>query len=369
MNRAFLYLHIVLAMTSFHLFSSNPENEDHKKIVYLYPCFWGHNVFNPQAENRGFYDLEPFYKLHKVAAEKNYDLRECDFYMDGIRDRSSGKTPTQFDLLVVFEVADWQQSILSTYPSDKLVLFLWEPSITMPINYFPQKHRIFSRVYTWNDEWVDNQKYFKLFYPVLRSMRENKNEFKNRKLCVFVGGNKSSWVENELYSERRKVIDFFEEHHPNDFDFYGGDWDEGYQTYRGKIEGNLDTKIETLKGYRFSIAYENGKNIPGYVSEKIFDCFAAGIVPVYYGASNITSYIPKNCFISREDFKNTEELYEYLSTMKQEEYEKYIQNIQLFLKSEQAQLFSSDNFVRIMMDMLLQIDKKKTEKEKSSFTE
>ena len=67
---------------------------------------------------------------------------------------------------------------------------------------------------------------------------------------------------------------------------------------------------------------------------------------------NITSYIPKECFIAREDFKTNEELYEFMKNMKKEQYLEYIKNIQTYLGSEKAQLYSSENFVKIMMDYI-----------------
>ena len=52
-----------------------------------------------------------------------------------------------------------------------------------------------------------------------------------------------------------------------------------------------DTKIDTLRRYKFCVAVENSE-MPHYVTEKIFDSFVAGCVPVYFGAPNIYDYIP-----------------------------------------------------------------------------
>lgn len=107
-----------------------------------------------------------------------------------------------------------------------------------------------------------------------------------------------------------------------------------------------------MKWYKFSFAYENIRDIPGYVTEKIFDCFQAGSVPIYWGASNVDVYIPKNCFIAREDFESDAALYEYLVNMTEQEHTRYLDNIRAFLSSEQAQLFSPENFIRIFMDLI-----------------
>jgi len=36
--------------------------------------------------------------------------------------------------------------------------------------------------------------------------------------------------------------------------------------------------------YKFALAFENIKDTIGGVSEKIYDCICAGIVPIYYGS-------------------------------------------------------------------------------------
>lgn len=57
------------------------------------------------------------------------------------------------------------------------------------------------------------------------------------------------------------------------------------------------SKHDTLSAYKFVIAFENSL-VMDYVSEKIFDAWAAGAIPIYYGASNIEDYVPgPNSFI------------------------------------------------------------------------
>jgi len=82
------------------------------------------------------------------------------------------------------------------------------------------------------------------------------------------------------------------------------------------------------------------REIKGYITEKIFDCFAAGVVPIYWGASNIEEFVDKGCFIDRKKFANNNDLYYFIKNMKKEEYENYLENIRLYLISEKAQLFS-----------------------------
>ncbi len=71
----------------------------------------------------------------------------------------------------------------------------------------------------------------------------------------------------------------------------------------------------------------------------------SGIVPIYYGATNIENFIPKNCFIDYRKFKNFEEMYCYLENISENDYLIYLNNIKNYLKSEEAKLFSVESYV------------------------
>ena len=181
------------------------------------------------------------------------------------------------------------------------------PSV-MPDNFSLEYHEHFAKVYTWNDLLVDNEKYFKFYYPVFRPMISDPMDFAFKRLCTLIACNKYSLHPAELYSERCKLIEFFETRPYEEFELYGRGWPNHYKTYQGTIQ----RKVDYLKHYRFCFAYENIKNIPGYITEKIFDCFQAGCVPVYWGACNVAAHIPQNCFISREESRIIPALLEFL---------------------------------------------------------
>lgn len=233
------------------------------------------------------------------------------------------------------------------FPDKTFVLFLWEPPSQITHMYREKTFKNFSKIYTWDDDLVDNKKFFKLYYPELKPMLPNLPSFESKKLCTMVVSNKKNKHPKELYSERRKVIDFFEKQHSEDFDFYGTLWKEGeFRNYKGAPPN----KIETVKNYRFSFCYENMRDIKGYVSEKIFDAFAAGTVPIYWGASNIENFVPADCFIDRRNFSSLEELYSYLKNMTKEEYENYLDRIRKYLDSDMAKCFSKESFHQLVID-------------------
>ena len=52
---------------------------------------------------------------------------------------------------------------------------------------------------------------------------------------------------------------------------------------------DIQSKVEALRPYRYSIVIEN-ERIEGYFSEKLIDCMSQFTVPIYWGAPNITDY-------------------------------------------------------------------------------
>ena len=85
-------------------------------------------------------------------------------------------------------------------------------------------------------------------------------------------------------------------------------------------------------------------DIPGYITEKIFDCFIAGCVPIYWGANNIDKYIPNNCFIDKRKFDDYEALHQFINNMKDSKYSHYLENIEIFLNSKSINQFSVKYF-------------------------
>lgn len=309
-----------------------------KEIIYISPG-WAGSLFEVDDPRINRDDcVAHTYQLRKFAAEEGYEIRQAD----------SLQSLEDFKYLIIFEVFPTQIEQIKQYPKEKLILFLWEPPSTLAQNYDPKYHEYFSKVYTWNDDLVDNKKYFKFYHPALRPMISEQINFEEKKLCTLIACNKWSPHPNELYGQRLSVINFFEDNHPSDFDLYGKWWSNSLKVYKGEIL----KKVDYLKLYKFCFAYENVKEVPGYVTEKIFDCFSASSVPIYSGAPNITRYIPKECFIARENFENNEQLYLFLKNMPKEQYQEYILNIKTFLKSQEAEKYSINHFVKTVLDFI-----------------
>jgi glycosyltransferase involved in cell wall biosynthesis len=264
----------------------------------------------------------------------------------------NGVDLVSFDLIEDFSTADGflfidfpnvnnplVQAALTT--SKPKYLIIYETEVIRPENWKIQNHALFSRIFTWNDAWVDNDKYLKINYAQDIPASINKALEGKVNFCALIAGNKTSSHPNELYSSKVAAIRWFEQHHPDHFDLYGVGWSQAeFPSYCGRV----DSKYETLKQYKFSICYENASGYPGYITEKIFDCFKAGCVPVYLGAPNIDEHIPRECYIDKRHFDSYEALYSYLTTLSEENYLHYLDNIEHFLQSIAPYQFGSEYF-------------------------
>ena len=66
-------------------------------------------------------------------------------------------------------------------------------------------------------------------------------------------------------------------------------------------------KIEFIKGYKFTIAFENS-NSDGYTTEKLPDVLCAHSIPIYYGNPKVGLEYNKKAFIHANDYNSLEEV-------------------------------------------------------------
>ncbi|MBP0581879.1 alpha-1,3-fucosyltransferase [Labrys sp. LIt4] len=80
-----------------------------------------------------------------------------------------------------------------------------------------------------------------------------------------------------------------------------------------------ESKLDVIGAYRFTIAFENARS-NDYVTEKLFDAFWAGSVPVYFGAPNVEKFVPgSNCYIDASRFADPKDLAEHLKRLASDE--------------------------------------------------
>jgi hypothetical protein len=98
-------------------------------------------------------------------------------------------------------------------------------------------------------------------------------------------------------------------------------------------KGACKSKHEVLSKYSFALCFEN-MAMKGYITEKIFDCFYVGTIPLYLGATDITSLIPKAAYIDCRKYRSWEDLHEYVMRMSKQEISSMREAGRVFIKSK-----------------------------------
>jgi len=163
----------------------------------------------------------------------------------------------------------------------------------------------------------------------------------------------------ELYIDRIEAIRFFSE--KPGFHLYGFGWENPINGFRVDYhraakkcyQGTVDDekKRQVMGTYKFCICFEN-TIFPGYITEKITDCFLAGCIPIYWGAPDITNFIPAESFIDFRNFSSFADLDNFLSNLSEENANKYIYSAREFLKSENFDKFDMDMLVNEWLDVI-----------------
>jgi hypothetical protein len=178
----------------------------------------------------------------------------------------------------------------------------------------------------------------------------------------------------ELYTARLKAVEYF--HRFGEIDLYGKAWDRApmrvgkswvpwtfrfmydalweakqrrwpdpvYAAVAAASKGTVASKAETLGRYTFAICFEN-MILPGWITEKIFDCLAAGCVPVYWGAPEVTDRIPVESFVDMRQFEGFADLRRFLHDLKPAQIARYRDAGRAFLESPAYDPFRPQGFL------------------------
>lgn len=192
--------------------------------------------------------------------------------------------------------------------------FMWMFLDICP-NFFPI-------VLTYDRRLTDGKRFRQLLLP--QPFFTSHQEFWIRekpRFSAMIVGNKKSRTKGELYSLRQAVIHFFEHNHPDVFDLYGMGWNKPQSMWEkvfpscvfrtSLYRGSCASKLEVLASYKFTFCPDN-QRYPDYIDEKIFDALFAGSIPIYYGAPNISEYVPEDCFIDFGKFQNLKDLFAFM---------------------------------------------------------
>jgi glycosyltransferase involved in cell wall biosynthesis len=323
------------------------EMQNEKKQKKFLLAAWGYYeqqyydnwIFHNAHTSIGDNLLKPMNELFKVASFNNIEIKSLDTI----------KNYEEIDAFIFLDFPDLAKAtVKKAFTMDKpRYLMAIESPIVRPQNWSKENQSHFKKIFTFLDDVIDNKKFFKINYTTEFPSHNDTTLGNKNKFCAMIVGNKNIEHKLSLYKHRKEAIRWFENNHPEEFDLFGVGWDPNeYPSYKGRV----DSKIEILRNYRFSICYENVKDINGYITEKIFDCFKAGCVPIYWGARNISQFIPKDCFIDKRNFSDYESLYVYLKGISNERYLEYLNSIEAFFNSPSSYPFTTELFVKTVLE-------------------
>ena len=334
-------------------------------------------LFDPSVEKfNGDNILAPWLYLRDWFTGRGVEVHTADYLLEG-------KFCKAKNVFVSFGLRERCQAAARRPDVVLSAFFAFESPTVEPKLYsgLESIQRRFKRVFTFCD--ADSLRPF-LAAPLksevfripspLDSEREDLWSRRDRKFLVMVNNNRlPASTYHELYTERMRAIEFFAR--TNEIDLYGKGWDQpsfdmsiGWmpgtaqlliravqkrwqrirpvpllQAARKVWRGTIPSKLEALSQYDFSICFDN-VILNGWVTEKIFDCFAAGNIPVYWGAPDIEKHVPPECFIDMRKFANYEELRRYLKSLGPKEIQRYRENGRAYLRSEKFKPFTKQVF-------------------------
>jgi hypothetical protein len=355
-----------------------------------YSVFYDNEMFNPASKWNRDEQLAPFIFLKEKLAEQEIPVNTADYLLDR---KMSGRLNIYSSLGIIDnyrKLARQESVILQSF-------YIMEPPVVAPHLYreIGSLTRRFERVYVHNTEGTGYERYYgqqsnlrKFSWPqVENGVIENLWHNKERGFLATVISNKTAspyWQvskgqnptglkislsrnpglkDRELYSERIRALVALQR--LGNVDLYGYGWDTSlYQVLRNMpytqsfpymywrnrkalraiYKGAVKSKYETLSRYKFALSFEN-MAMAGYITEKIFDCFFVGTIPIYLGAPDVVKYIPKSCFIDMRDFDNYAGLHTYLRNLSDDDISSFREAAREYLSSEQYQPFTKERFV------------------------
>ncbi|MBR4927739.1 MAG: hypothetical protein IKY98_05370 [Alphaproteobacteria bacterium] len=270
-----------------------------------------------------------------------YQLLQSEFYQHGYLLQTQDIHLPQNSDIVVWAYPNGDLSDVSE--EQYLVGWLQESPISLEQPLPAEQYQKFDMILTYRQDLIDNQKTFPVH--IFTRVREIKKEYWKTPKSALISQIASCGFDY-AYKERVEAAKWFFENAPDDFKLYGKGWDEikkdlsgqALKHFEQQYGGFVDDKHKAVSESKFVLAYENTIHAD-YVTEKIFDVLQAGSVPVYLGAPNIETYVPKDCFINKNDFKTYDDLYAFLKNMDDKTYEHYRQCAYRFIQKKDLNQF------------------------------
>jgi hypothetical protein len=293
--------------------------------------------------------LLPFHRLKHELGNKNISINTPDLLLSD----SIGSEKHRYYSLGML---DESVSLPENNEIELKGFLIMEPPVVAPELYeaLPELTRKFDKVYVHNTvgdgyslNGVDQTRLEKLYWPqpywgILEKFWGRTKRLK--RIVVINGNHKPKKMNHELYSKRIYAMAALFKF--NIIDLYGRGWKRWwsrtsfwlpYWLHLSKLlsiyKGECESKYEILSNYEYCLCFEN-MEMKGYVSEKIFDCFYAGTIPIYWGAPDISSLIPLKIFIDARQFSSWDDLWKKVNSISDQDLQEMRNEARAFLTSD-----------------------------------
>ena len=326
--------------------------------VYLDPFtrhFHGNALFDPRSRFNRDNALKPWFRLKDRLAERGIPIDTGD-YLTGAQ---PGTNKARANIYVSYGIHDAYRSLI--HRDDVLLnaFYLFEVVVVDPVMYraAPELARYFRSIYCWTTSehlraFVPNipaVKPFRIPMPYDSVIEPHWSRTDRRGIILVNSNKRAALTDGELYTERLRALKHFSAR--GEIDLWGRLWENGLgdleaeygDAVRKSLRGPVDDKYEAMSRYQYAICYEN-MVLEGWVTEKLFDCLYAGVVPIYLGAPDIDTAVDPDCFVDARQFASYDEMQRYLDAMSAADYERLRIAGRDYLSSEQFRQFSPDAF-------------------------
>jgi alpha(1,3/1,4) fucosyltransferase len=296
----------------------------------------------------------------QVASIKHKILSEPKLHWDSV------ESPEESEIILFFDCIE--KELLDH--SARKILVRQEPKMVLPNNYNAKKLTNFDLII---DVGVPKEnRPENINWPQKIDLDISNQIVRDSSKAVLINSNLLSFYDEEMYSLRRTVA-----LNSDQIDLYGYGWNCGIKSsirtclielrkfilkpqnlkLRGlkyyfrnqtSYKGSVDNKTHTLEKYRIALVIENCLN---YVSEKIFDSFTAGCIPVYVGPDLTKCKIPSNLYIQAKP--SEESIMIAIATAQKMDYPKWFVELERWLRSDECRNeWSDDSFITRLKDVI-----------------
>ena len=248
---------------------------------------------------------------------------------------------------------------LRWFPKDKKILLVCEPKVVLPNNFKQKIRNQFGFIVS---RHIEDQQYFLQYQQYWnRVVLESDNRIEK---LVVINSNKISLIKGNNYGLRKlssKKLAFV--------DLYGRDWEMGFSQKIKELlialkrnvcsksmidiksvfvwlssnpitQGVVENKSEIMSKYRYALVIENQNT---YISEKLFDAFFSGCIPIYIGPKIDDSIIPNSLFVAATpNLSGIENSFIQIQAI---DYKKWKTNLRSWLSKKETRLFWDENEV------------------------